>query len=217
MTRPLVAVLAMLSVGLPAMAHAQSARAQLEDGHAKVVGTATLSEVPGGVRVSLRMNGLKPGEHGFHIHAVGRCEPHDFMSAGPHFNPYGKHHGLANPDGPHAGDFANLEVGADGTGSLDTIDSLVTLKEGSNSLFQPGGTRAPKTGVLRATHFAIVRDCVQVINPDGVPNQIETNAVQTVSRTLKEQVTFDRSRVTSLDWASYPILTFPEIPPSTSS
>src|SRR2546425_645640 len=69
-----------------------------------------------------------------------------------------------------------------------------------------------KTGVLRATHFAIVHDCGQVINPDGVRNQIEGNVVQTVSRTLKEQVTFDRSRVTSLDWASYPILTFPEIP-----
>ena len=56
------------------------------------------------------------------------------MSAGPHFNPYGKHHGLANADGPHAGDFPNLEVGADGTGSLDAIDSLVTLKEGGTSL-----------------------------------------------------------------------------------
>ena len=69
-----------------------------------------------------------------------------------------------------------------------------------------------KTGVLRATHFAIVHGCGQVINPDGVRNQIEGNVIQTVSRTLKEQVTFDRSRVTSLDWASYPILTFPEIP-----
>src|SRR5882724_10851846 len=140
MTRHLVTVLAMLSVGLPGVAHAQSARAQLEDAQAKVVGTATLSEVPGGVRVSLRVNGPKPGEHGFHIHAVGRCDPPDFMSAGPHFNPYGKHHGLANPDGPHAGDFPNLEVRADGTGSLDTTDSLVTLKEGPNSVFPPGGT-----------------------------------------------------------------------------
>src|SRR5207245_7670285 len=68
-----------------------------------------------------------------------------------------------------------------------------------------------KTGVLRATHFAIVHDCGQIINPDGVRNQIEGNVIQTVSRTLKEQVTFDRSRVTSLDWASYPILTFPEV------
>jgi len=69
-----------------------------------------------------------------------------------------------------------------------------------------------KTGAVRATHVAVVHDCGQIINPDGVRNQIEGNVVQTLSRTLKEQVTFDRSRVTSVDWASYPILTFPEIP-----
>jgi nicotinate dehydrogenase subunit B len=69
-----------------------------------------------------------------------------------------------------------------------------------------------KSGEIRVTHFAIVQDCGQVINPDGVRNQIEGNVIQTVSRTLKEEVTFDRSRVTSLDWASYPILTFPEVP-----
>jgi nicotinate dehydrogenase subunit B len=60
--------------------------------------------------------------------------------------------------------------------------------------------------------FYIVRDCGQIINPDGLRNQIEGNIVQTVSRSLKEKVTFDRSMVTSLDWASSPILTFPEIP-----
>jgi len=140
MRRHLVVVLAMLGLGLPAIAHAQSARVQLKDAQANVVGTAMLSEVPGGVRVTLRVNGLKPGEHGFHIHAVGKCEPPDFMSAGPHFNPYGKHHGLDNPAGPHAGDFPNLKVGADGTGSVDTTDSLVTLKEGPNSVFRSGGT-----------------------------------------------------------------------------
>jgi CO/xanthine dehydrogenase Mo-binding subunit len=69
-----------------------------------------------------------------------------------------------------------------------------------------------KSGEIRVKHFAIVQDCGQIINPDGVRNQIEGNVVQTVSRTLKEEVTFDRSRVTSLDWASYPILTFPEVP-----
>jgi nicotinate dehydrogenase subunit B len=69
-----------------------------------------------------------------------------------------------------------------------------------------------KTGTIRATRFSVVHDCGQIINPDGVRNQIEGNVVQTVSRTLKEEVTFDRSRVTSVDWASYPIITFPEVP-----
>jgi len=69
-----------------------------------------------------------------------------------------------------------------------------------------------KTGVIRVKHFAVAQDCGQIVNPDGVRNQVEGNILQTVSRVLKEQVTFDRSRVTSVDWASYPILTFPEIP-----
>jgi nicotinate dehydrogenase subunit B len=68
------------------------------------------------------------------------------------------------------------------------------------------------SGAIRVKHFAVVQDCGQVVNPDGVRNQIEGNVIQTVSRTLKEEVTFDRSRVTSVDWASYPILRFPEIP-----
>ncbi len=69
-----------------------------------------------------------------------------------------------------------------------------------------------KSGEVRVKRFAVVQDCGQIINPDGVKNQIEGNVVQTVSRTLKEEVTFDRSHVTSLDWNSYPILTFPEVP-----
>jgi CO/xanthine dehydrogenase Mo-binding subunit len=69
-----------------------------------------------------------------------------------------------------------------------------------------------KTGAIRVRHCAVVQDCGQVVNPDGVRNQIEGNVLQTVSRTLKEQVKFDRSRVTSVDWVSYPILAFPEIP-----
>jgi CO/xanthine dehydrogenase Mo-binding subunit len=68
------------------------------------------------------------------------------------------------------------------------------------------------TGVLTAKHFAVVQDCGQIINPDGVRNQIEGNIIQTVSRALYEQVRFDRSRVTSIDWQSYPILTFPDVP-----
>jgi nicotinate dehydrogenase subunit B len=68
------------------------------------------------------------------------------------------------------------------------------------------------TGAIRVTKFFIAHDCGQIINPDGLKNQIDGNVIQTVSRTLKEELKFDRSAVTSLDWASYPILTFPEIP-----
>lgn len=69
-----------------------------------------------------------------------------------------------------------------------------------------------KTGDVRVTRVTVVQDCGQIINPDGVRNQIEGNVIQTTSRSLKEEVTFDRSHVTSLDWASYPIIAFPEVP-----
>jgi CO/xanthine dehydrogenase Mo-binding subunit len=68
------------------------------------------------------------------------------------------------------------------------------------------------TGEIRVPRIVIAHDCGQIINPDGTINQIEGQVVQTVSRTLLEQVTFDRSRVTSVDWESYPILRFPETP-----
>ncbi|MBR0717802.1 molybdopterin cofactor-binding domain-containing protein [Bradyrhizobium liaoningense] len=69
-----------------------------------------------------------------------------------------------------------------------------------------------RTGEINVQRFFVVHDCGQIINPDGVTNQIEGNIIQTVSRTLKEEVLFDRSAVTSLHWATYPILTFPEVP-----
>jgi CO/xanthine dehydrogenase Mo-binding subunit len=68
------------------------------------------------------------------------------------------------------------------------------------------------TGQIRCTRFSVVHDCGQIINPDGLRNQIEGNVIQTVSRTLLEEVKFDRSRVTSIDWETYPILKFPDVP-----
>jgi len=68
------------------------------------------------------------------------------------------------------------------------------------------------TGDIRVTRFYVAHDCGQIVNPDGIRNQIEGNVIQTVSRTLKEELKFNRSTVTSLDWVSYPILTFPEVP-----
>jgi nicotinate dehydrogenase subunit B len=69
-----------------------------------------------------------------------------------------------------------------------------------------------KTGKVRVVKFHVAHDCGQIINPDGLRNQIEGNVVQTVSRTLIEELKFDRSHVTSVDWASYPILRFPDVP-----
>jgi CO/xanthine dehydrogenase Mo-binding subunit len=68
------------------------------------------------------------------------------------------------------------------------------------------------TGKVRVTKFHVAHDCGQIINPDGLRNQIEGNVVQTVSRTLLEELKFDRSHVTSVDWISYPILRFPDVP-----
>lgn len=67
--------------------------------------------------IKVQVQGLPPGEHGLHLHAVGRCEGPAFQSAGPHWNPAGRKHGLANPGGAHMGDLMNLSVGADGKAS----------------------------------------------------------------------------------------------------
>src|SRR4029453_5754195 len=66
-----------------------------------------------------------------------------------------------------------------------------------------------KTGKVSVKKFYVAHDCGQIINPDGLRNQIEGNAVQRIDRRAPEDLQFDRGAVTSLDWASYPILTFP--------
>jgi Cu-Zn family superoxide dismutase len=124
----------------PQRAGGQDATVNLMNSRGQVAGHATLVQEPGGVRLRVDVTGLAPGPHGIHIHAVGKCEPPSFDSAGPHFNPDGKHHGLDNPAGPHAGDFPNLIVGADGSARASFLDSRVTLGPGSHSLFPAGGT-----------------------------------------------------------------------------
>ncbi len=69
-----------------------------------------------------------------------------------------------------------------------------------------------RTGDIRATRFFCTHDCGQMINPDGVKQQIEGNIIHTLSRTLKEELTYDRQAVTSLDWSTYKVINFQEIP-----
>ena len=119
---------------------AMKAKADLLDAKGAPVGTAVFAEKAKGVEIDLTVSGLTPGLHGFHIHNVGRCEAPDFASAGPHFNPEGKQHGWDNPMGHHLGDLQNLEVRPDGTAHVRVLIPGVTLGEGANSLFHPGGT-----------------------------------------------------------------------------
>jgi len=121
-------------------AAAQTAKAELRNAEGKVVGRATLTEEAQGVKIAVEVFGLPFGPRGFHIHAVGKCDPPGFTSAGGHFNPHGKKHGLRSPEGPHAGDLPNMVVWPDGTAKFEVVAPHVTLGAGTHSLFHPGGT-----------------------------------------------------------------------------
>lgn len=94
----------------------------------KPVGSATLEQINDGVKVKIAVSGLTPGKHGFHVHE-NAIQNGDFKSAGAHFNPTHKHHGLKNPQGSHVGDMPNLVVGADGTGEGEFIIQHGTLEK----------------------------------------------------------------------------------------
>jgi superoxide dismutase, Cu-Zn family len=105
------------------------------------IGTATLTQDAGGtVHVAMKVAGLTPGVHGVHIHAVGSCVAPAFTSAGGHFNPESKHHGLNNPSGPHAGDLPNMTVDSSGNADYEARTSRVSLTPGANSLFDADGS-----------------------------------------------------------------------------
>jgi Cu-Zn family superoxide dismutase len=117
-----------------------TAIAELRDANGQPVGTATFTEVAGGVRIVLDARGLPPGVKGVHIHEVGQCEPPGFTSAGAHFNPGRRQHGLMNPQGPHAGDLPNITIAPDGTGRLETMNERITLGADPNTLLDANGS-----------------------------------------------------------------------------
>lgn len=96
-------------------ASAVAAKADLADAEGMPKGTVTLTERDGGLTLALALNGLEPGEKAFHLHTTGQCDAPDFKSAGGHLNPFGKTHGSLSDDGPHLGDFANIEISGEGT------------------------------------------------------------------------------------------------------
>ena len=95
------------------------------------------------VHVEVQVAGMPPGPHGIHFHATGKCDGTTstaFSSAGAHYNPLGRDHGLDNTRGPHAGDAPNFTVDPDGSGHASFTTDRVSLTEGSTSLFDADGS-----------------------------------------------------------------------------
>jgi Cu-Zn family superoxide dismutase len=136
-----VSLAAVIALGAAAgTAAAQTAKAVVKNAEGATIGSIDLTQVSDGVLIKLTAKGLPPGEHAFHVHAVGKCEP-PFTSAGGHFNPDGHKHGMMAADGHHAGDMPNLIVPASGEVAVEVVNTAVTLaKDRPNSLFKPEGT-----------------------------------------------------------------------------
>jgi len=99
-----------------------------------VTGVATFTVAPGGVRVEVTIHGATPGQHGIHVHETGDCSADDGSSAGGHFNPEGHPHALPPTGARHLGDLGNIDVDADGNGSLTFLVEHADLGDDGMSL-----------------------------------------------------------------------------------
>lgn len=142
MKKQLLALVAIGLFGAALQAANKPVMVSLKDGDGKDVGTAKLSDGPGGkgVKIALNLKGMPAGEHAIHIHKTAVCEGPKFTTAEGHFNPESKKHGTMNPEGPHAGDMPNFMVTAKGTSKASVMDPRVTLGAGPMSVFTGGGT-----------------------------------------------------------------------------
>ncbi|MFT3764075.1 MAG: superoxide dismutase family protein [Minicystis sp.] len=99
-----------------------------------VSGTVEAVEEGGAVRLRVNLKGAPPGVHGIHLHEKGDCSAPDFSTAGGHFNPTGAPHSCPPKVPRHAGDFGNIEIGADGLGHLELVADGITIAPGPTSI-----------------------------------------------------------------------------------
>ena len=137
----------------------------------QTIGTVRAWQTSGGISFRINASGLPHGIHGIHVHPIGRCDPPDFASAGTHWNPAGRQHGLNNPQGPHAGDMPNVTVAANGvlqetvvlphaslSELLDADGAAILIHERADDyVSQPSGNSGAKIACAVITPNAEIR------------------------------------------------------------
>ena len=135
-----IACFALLALALSGFAKTRNVKTAIKNTEGKTIGWAMVKPAGQGVEINLTVKDMPPGEHAVHIHQSASCDAPDFKSAGGHFNPDSKQHGLQNPDGPHAGDLSNFHVASNGKAHVNIFAKSLDLGDDSHSIFSNGGT-----------------------------------------------------------------------------